>query len=142
MRNGAPVTDQSRSFPARRKIVRYPFQWRRGLYHITILQLCFFLVQGSEPEIQHYGLSYIGLVQTPVISTADVACQERSCNLPTLHFLLSIAFWRTIGQNLPLELSNLIVDLMDLGMSRENVEKHRRALMEDRKFGKHVEKVR
>ncbi|KIM87750.1 hypothetical protein PILCRDRAFT_260026 [Piloderma croceum F 1598] len=122
--NGAPVTDQSRSFPAQRKI------------------LCFFLVQGSEPEIRHHGLMYTGLLQTPVISTADVACQERSCNLPTLHLLLSVAFRRTIGQHLPQELSNLIVDRMDLGMSREDVEKHRRALMEDRKFGKHMGKVR
>jgi hypothetical protein len=111
-------------------------------YIITLLQLCFFLVQGSEPVIRHHGLSYTGLLRTPVISTADVAYQERSCNLPTLHLLLRVAFWRTIGQNLPRELSNLIIDLMDLGMSRENVEKHRRALMEDRKFGKHMGKVR
>jgi len=142
VRNGAPVTDQSRSFPAQRKIVRYSFQWRCGLYHTTLLQLCFFLVQGSEPEIRHHGLRYTGILRTPVISTADVACQERSCNLPTLHLLLSIAFRRTIGEHLPQELSNLIVDYMDLGISREDVEKHRRALMEDRKFGKHVGKVR
>ena len=143
MRNGAPVTDQSRSFPAQRKIVRDSFQWRLYVMpYITLLQLCFFLVQGSEPEIEHHGLTYSGLLRTPVISTADVAYQERCCNLPTLHLLLSIAFWRTIGRNLPQELGNLITDLMDLGMSREDAEKHRRALMEDRKFGRHTGKVR
>jgi hypothetical protein len=73
-----------------------------------------------------------------VLTSSDVASQARPCNLPTLSFLLRIACRQhTYGQRtLPPELLEIILNYakgIDFGISREEAEKRRRALMEDRK---------
>jgi hypothetical protein len=76
-----------------------------------------------------------------VLTTSDVPQQARACNLPTLAFLLPIACREvTHGQRtLPPELVQIILSHvrenvnMEFGMSREDAERRRRALMSDRK---------
>lgn len=83
--------------------------------------------------MEFVGFSYKGLEGVVVPTTADIPSQERLTNTPTLHFLLPIICQRLTGHNLPRELSEHIVHFLDLGMTREQAETHRRALMRDRK---------
>jgi hypothetical protein len=73
-----------------------------------------------------------------VLTSSDVASQARPCNLPTLSILLAIACRQlTHGRRtLPPELLEIILNFAkgaEFGISREEAEKRRRALMEDRK---------
>jgi hypothetical protein len=92
-------------------------------------------------ELRHHGFTYEGLSGVHVLSSVDVPSQMRACNLPTLRFLLGVAFrQRTRGQRVaPTELIEMIVNaaLADggLGITREEAEIRRRALMADRKVG-------
>ena len=87
---------------------------------------------------------YTGLRDLPVLTTSDVPFQEQASNIPTLHFLLPIVCQRLIGKHLPPELVTHILDT-ELGMTRETVEQHRRALMADRtgkRSGSRLDEVR
>jgi hypothetical protein len=56
--------------------------------------------------------------------------------MPTMSLLLGAAFRKVVGRNLPLELAQLILAEtggIEFGMSREEAERCRRALMADRK---------
>jgi hypothetical protein len=71
-----------------------------------------------------------------VLTSSDVPSQARACNMPTMSLLLGAAFRKTVGRSLPLELAQLILgetDGIEFGMSREEAERRRRALMADRK---------
>jgi hypothetical protein len=71
-----------------------------------------------------------------VLTTSDVPSQARACNTPTMSLLLGAAFRKTVGRNLPLEIAQLILAEtggIEFGMSREEAEGRRRALMADRK---------
>jgi hypothetical protein len=137
IRNAATVASpEAGRQVAKRKIVRHP----SSVDHSETLigchsQLCFFLVRDEDTHrntIQLHGFSLLGLKDMTVLTSADIPFQQRACNIPTLHFLLPIACRRLIGKNLPPELVAFIVGYMELGMSREEAEQHRRRLMADR----------
>ncbi len=70
-----------------------------------------------------------------VLTSSDVPWQARDCNARTLHSLLTLAFKRLIGKEIPAELRNYIVQIATEGtITREEAEKRRRELMEDRKI--------
>ncbi|KAF7428753.1 hypothetical protein PC9H_007985 [Pleurotus ostreatus] len=100
--------------------------------------LCFFLVDDEASEggrLEYRGYSTDGLEDMNVLSTSDVPWQARPCNIRTLHSLLLLSFKRSIGKEIPAELRNYIVGMATEGtITREEAEKRRRELMEDRKF--------
>ncbi|KAG9221185.1 hypothetical protein CCMSSC00406_0007359 [Pleurotus cornucopiae] len=100
--------------------------------------LCFFLVDDEASEggrLEYRGYSTDGLEDMNVLSTSDVPWQARPCNIRTLHSLLLLSFKRSIGKEIPAELRNYIVSMATEGtITREEAEKRRRELMEDRKF--------
>jgi hypothetical protein len=100
------------------------------------VKLCFFIVDdddaGSDWE-NYTGFSYHGMSNFTVLTTADVPLQECVCNVPTLHFLLSVGSERLTGRYLPPELSAHIIGMVDIGVTREVSEQRRRAFMYDRK---------
>ncbi|KAL4255807.1 Protein of unknown function DUF4246 [Pleurotus pulmonarius] len=100
--------------------------------------LCFFLVDDEASEggrMEYRGYSTDGLEDMNVLTTSDVPWQARPCNIRTLHSILLLAFKRTIGKEIPAELRNYIVSMATEGtITREEAEKRRRELMEDRKF--------
>jgi hypothetical protein len=108
---------------------------------IRLLQLCFFLVDDTDPsdELDFPGFKYVGLESNYVLTTSEVPSQERACNLPTLELLLPVAVRQlTHGhRNLPPEIVEVIlaeaVKDDGLGLSRAEAEKRRRELMKDRK---------
>jgi hypothetical protein len=127
-----------------RKIVCVCESSRRALN--TPLQLCFFLVDdvtdgSDDDEVSYHGFTYAGLEGMHVLSSVDVPSQARACNIPTLRFLLGVAFRQRLGGGriLPPELTDIIISAAlvggILGMTREEAEIRRRALMADRKVG-------
>ncbi|KAF4563236.1 hypothetical protein EYR36_003675 [Pleurotus pulmonarius] len=100
--------------------------------------LCFFLVDDEASEggrMEYRGYSTDGLEDMDVLTTSDVPWQARPCNIRTLHSILLLAFKRSIGKEIPAELRNYIVSMATEGtITREEAEKRRRELMEDRKF--------
>ena len=114
------------------------------------VQLCFFLVDDetkqdddTTPPSQEYGstqndpdaivyhsFSYHGLKNRSVLTTSDVPWQRRE---PSLYSVLPHVCHKLTGKSLPAELVAHIIDLGDLGLSREMAEIHRRLLMKDRK---------
>jgi hypothetical protein len=100
-----------------------------------LLQLCFFLVEDDNLEsdqVSYHGFSYHELKNLSVLTTMDVPWQRR-CSDPTLQFILCDACRKLTGSNLPVELVAHIASLMDVGLSREKAEDHRRQLMNERK---------
>lgn len=104
-------------------------------------QLCFFLVdenQSDRPGLElvfYHGYVTRGLKDMNVLTSADVLWQARDCNIKTLHSLLTLTFKRRIGKEIPAELRNYIVQMATEGtITREEAEKRRRELMEDRKI--------
>lgn len=70
-----------------------------------------------------------------VLTTSEVPIQMRKCNEATLLTLLPLVSAKLTGTPLPPELVAVIWEYVSIGtMSRENAEKHRLALMEDRKI--------
>jgi hypothetical protein len=108
-----------------------------------LCQLCFFLVDDTDkdPRIYFPGFIYQGLEDITVLTSSDVPSQARVCNVPTLAFLLSAVCRRYTRDKraLPSELVDIIISHLaadsqvPLGISREDAEKRRRTLMEDRK---------
>ncbi len=85
--------------------------------------------------MEYRGYSTDGLEDMNVLTTSDVPWQARPCNIRTLHSILLLAFKRSIGKEIPAELRNYIVSMATEGtITREEAEKRRRELMEDRKF--------
>jgi hypothetical protein len=71
-----------------------------------------------------------------VLTASDVPPQARACNALTLALLLTAAFRKVVGKNLPGELAEFILaetNGIDFGLSREQAEERRRALMADRR---------
>ncbi|KAL0950704.1 hypothetical protein HGRIS_007481 [Hohenbuehelia grisea] len=109
--------------------------------------ICFFLVNDDElphhaAESRGYGYTYVGDMKG--LTTSEVPLQERGCNATTLYFLLPAVTSRLIGKRLPPELVASIVSYVHGGtMSREDAERHRANLMEDRrlKLGDYPESV-
>jgi hypothetical protein len=81
------------------------------------------------------GFYYDGIEDMNVLSTDDVPSQARACNLPTVAFLLRVAFRQYANRHVPDELIDLVLD--GLGgpgqLTRQEAEKQRRAFIEDRK---------
>jgi hypothetical protein len=86
----------------------------------------------ENDQASYHGFSYYGLKNLSVLTTMDVPWQKR-CSDPTLQFILRKACWELTGRNLPVELVTYIAGLMDVGLSREKAEDHRRHLMNERK---------
>lgn len=85
--------------------------------------------------MEYRGYSTDGLEDMNVLSTSDVPWQARPCNIQTLHSLLLLSFKRSVGKEIPAELRNYVVSMATEGtITREEAEKRRRELMEDRKF--------
>lgn len=84
-------------------------------------------------RLDYPGFQYTGLEGNYVLSTADIPSQAVAANVPTLRILLPLVFEKKIGTSLPPELVEYILALSNLGISREQAEKTRRRLMEDRK---------
>jgi hypothetical protein len=106
-----------------------------------MVQLCFFLVEDGDAdeyydEVSFPGFSYRGMETMTVLTASDVPAQARPCNTPTLALLLGVAFRKVVGRHLPVELKQLILaetQGVDFGISREQAEQRRRALMADRR---------
>jgi hypothetical protein len=104
-----------------------------------MVQLCFFLVEDGDAdeyydEVSFPGFSYRGMETMTVLTASDVPAQARACNTPTLALLLGVAFRKVVGRHLPVELKQLILaetQGVDFGISREQAEQRRRALMAD-----------
>ncbi|KAL4268889.1 DUF4246 domain-containing protein [Pleurotus pulmonarius] len=101
--------------------------------------LCFFLVEekpSDRPDLVFYhGFVTGGLKDMNVLTSSDIPWQARDCNTRTLHSLLTLSFKRLIGKEIPAELRNYIVQMATEGtITREEAEKRRRELMEDRKI--------
>ncbi|KAF7430750.1 hypothetical protein PC9H_006461 [Pleurotus ostreatus] len=103
--------------------------------------LCFFLVDENQSDrpgldlVFYHGYVTRGLKDMNVLTSADVPWQARDCNIKTLHSLLTLSFKHRIGKEIPGELRNYIVQMATEGtISREEAEKRRRDLMEDRKI--------
>jgi hypothetical protein len=96
---------------------------------------------GDTDEVRYHGFTYSGLAFVHVLSSVDVPSQARACNIPTLRFLLGVASRQRTseGRTLPPEIVELIIDATlangGLGITREEAETRRRALMKDRKVG-------
>ena len=85
----------------------------------------------NDPDaIYYHGFSYHRLKNGSVLTTSDVPSQRRE---PILYSVLPRVCRKLTGKNLPAELVAHIIDLGDLGLSREMAEIHRRLLMKDRK---------
>jgi hypothetical protein len=95
----------------------------------------------ADGRIDYHGFRYEGLTGMHVLSSVDVPSQVRACSLPTLRFLLGVAFRQRTrgGRSLPVELADIIVGTAlaggGLGITREEAEIRRRALMADRRVG-------
>jgi hypothetical protein len=111
-----------------------------------VWQLCFFLVDDNSEnltngELSYHGFTYGCLEGVHVLSSVDVPSQMRACSVPALRFLLNVAFrQRTRGsRTLPPELIDIILAAArvdgGLGITREEAEIRRRALMADRRVG-------
>ncbi len=79
------------------------------------------------------GLTYTGVRGMRVLSTADVPDQRCRTNAATLRSLLPVICQRLIRKSLPRELAMLVVNSIDLGVSRERAERHRLEFMDDRR---------
>jgi hypothetical protein len=94
-----------------------------------------------ENELDFPGFTYTEMENMHVLTSVDVPSQARACNIPTLAFLLPFACRQlTRGRRtLPPELVEIIMTHVrqnsraEFGLSREEAEKRRRALMGDRK---------
>lgn len=82
--------------------------------------------------MNYHGITYAGLEGVIVLTTSEIPIQRCLCNIATLRFLLSVAVSRAIGKNLPAELVESIVGLVDLGVTREVAERRRKEVMMDR----------
>jgi hypothetical protein len=95
----------------------------------------------QEDELDYPGFTYHGMENMRVLTSLDVPSQARACNLPTLAFLLPIACRQITREQrtLPPELVEIIIahvkenSKAEFGLSREEAEKRRQALMGDRK---------
>ncbi|KAF7364731.1 Heat shock 70 kDa protein 12B [Mycena venus] len=85
----------------------------------------------SENETFYHGL-YLSNLPGRVITAADVPLQIRGTNFRTLRVLLPFVCQRLTGQRLPPELVQNVLDVGYWGFSREEAERHRRLLMQDR----------
>lgn len=114
---------------------------RRSSTTRTIRQLCFFLVDENQTDPNdndtafYHSYTTSGLAGMNVLSSSDVPWQARPCNIATLHLLLSIAWKRRVGKDIPAELRSYIITAAIEGtVTREEAEKWRRELMVDRKI--------
>ncbi|KAJ7293978.1 hypothetical protein C8J57DRAFT_1270505 [Mycena rebaudengoi] len=101
--------------------------------------LCFFLVDDDEDHFtsedkEYHGIKYINLTNQ-VLTSSDIPYQGRMTNFRTLRILLPFVCRTLIGQTLPPELVQRILDSGDWGYTREEAEQHRRGLMRDRAIG-------
>ncbi|KAJ3725634.1 hypothetical protein DFJ43DRAFT_1088486 [Lentinula guzmanii] len=100
--------------------------------------LCFFLVDDSVQEeriIIQPGFSIRGLQNMNVLTTSEVPIQMRKTNEPTMRALIPKISAKLTGQELPVELVEIIWMYASTGtMTREEAEEHRLALMTDRKI--------
>jgi hypothetical protein len=111
------------------------------------IQLCFFLVDDGEDNgylksDPYYdpadlpGITYLGIEEMNVLTSKDVPSQARACNLPTIAFLLRVAFRQRAGRFVPDELINLVLEGLEgpgAQMTRQEAEERRRDLMDDRR---------
>ncbi|KIK68298.1 hypothetical protein GYMLUDRAFT_35681 [Collybiopsis luxurians FD-317 M1] len=99
--------------------------------------LCFFLVDDiiqNETYVSHQGFSFKGLQNMNVLTTSQIPMQMRKINEPTLQALLPKISARLTGTALPPELIAIIWRYVSEGtLSREEAEKSRLALMNDRR---------
>ncbi|KAJ7284568.1 hypothetical protein C8J57DRAFT_1497468 [Mycena rebaudengoi] len=98
--------------------------------------LCFFLVDDEHHDpgsdyTRYHGITYKNL-RNKVLTTSDIPYQVRTTNFRTLRILLPFVCQNLIGQNLPAELVQRILDFGDWGFTREEAEQYRRGLMKDR----------
>jgi hypothetical protein len=74
-----------------------------------------------------------------VLTTSEIPIQMRKCNHPTMLVLLPWISEKLIGQALPLELAEVIWQYASEGtMTREDAERYRLELMNDRKVGMNI----
>lgn len=85
----------------------------------------------SEHERFYHGL-YLSNLPGRVVTAADVPLQIRGTNFRTLRVLLPFVCRQLTGQRLPPELVQYVLDVGYWGFSREEAERHRRLLMQDR----------
>ncbi|KAJ3848017.1 hypothetical protein EV368DRAFT_68627 [Lentinula lateritia] len=107
--------------------------------------LCFFLVDDSGSQsspsrssafdyIRKPGFSISGLSQMNVLTTSEIPMQERKTNDPTIRAFLRTISLKLTGQEIPPELIEIIFDYALEGtLKREDAERHRLALMSERK---------
>jgi hypothetical protein len=130
-----------------------------GIANSRNIQLCFFLVDDgdengflrSDPNydpVNLPGITYWGVEEINVLTSKDVPSQARACNLPTIAFLLRVAFRQRAGRLVPDELINLVLEGLEglegpgAQMTRQEAEEWRRALMDDRRVNaKHTNGV-
>ncbi|KAG9223374.1 hypothetical protein CCMSSC00406_0009265 [Pleurotus cornucopiae] len=103
--------------------------------------LCFFLVDENQTDPDdndtafYHSYTTSGFAEMNVLSSSDVPWQAQPCNIATLHLLLSIAWKRLVGKEIPAELRSYIVTAAIEGtITREEAERWRRELMIDRKI--------
>jgi hypothetical protein len=93
----------------------------------------------DSDTLRYPGFTYENMDNMKVLTSCDVPKQARACNLPTLKLLLCSACRQAVNgrQALPMEVADIILTeaMRDggLGMSREEAERRRRMLMEDRR---------
>lgn len=93
-----------------------------------------FLRDGYDPEEQP-GFTNLDNESTNVLTTQDIPSQVQACNLPTIAFLLRVAFRQRVNRTIPYELVEMILGaIRESGtqITREEAEKRRRSLMEER----------
>ncbi|KAJ4464528.1 hypothetical protein C8J55DRAFT_529967 [Lentinula edodes] len=107
--------------------------------------LCFFLVDDSGSQsspsrfsafdsIHKPGFSISGLSQMNVLTTSEIPMQERKTNDPTIRAFLRTVSFKLTGQEIPPELIEIICNYALQGtLTREDAERHRLALMSERK---------
>jgi hypothetical protein len=86
--------------------------------------------------VDYPGFTLSGLDGMHVLSSSDIPYQARGCNAPTLTFLLGVACRQKTRRELPPELNQMIVGYtngIEFGITWEQAEERRRALMQDRK---------
>jgi hypothetical protein len=88
----------------------------------------------TSEDKEYHGIKYINLTNQ-VLTSSDIPYQGRMTNFRTLRILLPFVCRTLIGQTLPPELVQRILDSGDWGYTREEAEQHRRGLMRDRAIG-------
>ncbi|KAF7334430.1 Heat shock 70 kDa protein 12B [Mycena venus] len=85
----------------------------------------------SEHERTYHGV-WFSQLPGRVVTAADVPLQIRGTNFRTLRVLLPFVCQQLTGKRLPPELVQYVLDVGYWGFSREEAERHRRLLMQDR----------